>query len=222
MQSFLVTGANRGIGLEFCRQLAARDDEVFAVCRHSSPELDALGVRVLAGVDVTDVEAVEKMALELDCIDLDGLILNAGIYERAGFDDLGEPAFADMRRMFEINAIAPVRLAHALVDCLYEGSKVAILTSLMGSMKDNGSGGSYGYRMSKAAVNAAGVSIARDLASRSISVGLLHPGMVATEVTGGRGISTEESVRGLLARISELSMENTGRFWHQDGRELPW
>lgn len=222
MQSYLVTGANRGIGLEFCRQLAARDEEVFAVCRQSSPELDALGVTVYADVDVTDPEAVTKLALELDCIDLDVLILNAGTYERAGFDELGEDAFEAMRRMFEVNAIAPLRLAHALVDCLYEGSKVAILTSLMGSMTDNSSGGSYGYRMSKAAVNAAGVSLARDLAPREIAVGLLHPGMVATSMTGGRGISTEESVKGLLARIADITLESSGTFRHQDGRELPW
>lgn len=222
MQSILVTGANRGIGLELCRQLAARDDEVFAICRQSSPELDSLGVTVHSGIDVTDPKAVEALALELDCIDLDVLVLNAGIYERAGFDELGEGAFEDMRRMFEVNSIAPLRLAHALRDCLYEGSKVAILTSLMGSMADNGSGGSYGYRMSKAAVNAAGVSLARDLAPREVAVALLHPGMVATDMTGGRGISTEESVRGLLAQIDALSLETTGRFMHQDGRELPW
>lgn len=222
MKSYLVTGANRGIGLELCRQLCARDQEVFAVCRTSSPELDALDATVYAGIDVTDAVAVEKLALELDCIDLDALILNAGIYERAGFDELGEAAFEDMRRMFEVNAIAPLRLVHSLVDCLYEGSKVAIVTSLMGSMGDNGSGGSYGYRMSKAAVNAAGVSLARDLVGRGISVGLLHPGMVATDMTGGQGISVEESAQGLLARIDELGPETTGRLRHQDGRELPW
>ena len=222
MQSFLVTGANRGIGLELCRQLCARDEEVFAVCRTTSPELAALDATVYDGVDVTDAEAVAKLGLELDCIDLDHLIMNAGLYERAGFDELGEPAFEDMRRMFEVNAIAPLRLVHALVDCLYEGSKVALITSLMGSMGDNGSGGSYGYRMSKAALNAAGVSLARDLAPRGIAVGLLHPGMVATDMTGGQGISVEESAAGLLARIAELDPENTGKLWHQDGRELPW
>ena len=222
MQSFLVTGANRGIGLELCRQLAARDDEIFALCRTKSPELEALGVTVYDGIDVTDPACLEPLALELDCIDIDVMIHNAGTYERAGWEELDEEAFAAIERMVRSNAIAPLRLTRMLRDNLYEGSKVAIVTSLMGSMADNGSGGSYGYRMSKAAVNAAGVSLARDLASRGIHVGLLHPGMVATDMTGGRGISTEESVRGLLARIAELGPENTGRFWHQDGRELPW
>jgi len=222
MQSFLVTGANRGIGLELCRQLAARDDEIFALCRTKSPELEALDVTVYDGIDVTDPACLEPLALELDCIDVDVLIHNAGTYERAGWDDLDEEAFAAVERMVRSNAIAPLRLTRMLRDNLYEGSKVAIVTSLMGSMADNGSGGSYGYRMSKAAVNAAGVSLARDLAPRGISVGLLHPGMVATDMTGGAGIPVEESVRGLLARIDELGPDNTGRFWHQDGRELPW
>lgn len=222
MQSFLVTGANRGIGLELCRQLAARDDEIFALCRTKSPELEALDVTVYDGIDVTDPACLEPLALELDCIDVDVLIHNAGTYERAGWDDLDEEAFAAVERMVRSNAIAPLRLTRMLRDNLYEGSKVAIVTSLMGSMADNGSGGSYGYRMSKAAVNAASVSLARDLAPRGISVGLLHPGMVATDMTGGAGIPVEESVRGLLARIDELGPDNTGRFWHQDGRELPW
>jgi NAD(P)-dependent dehydrogenase (short-subunit alcohol dehydrogenase family) len=99
---------------------------------------------------------------------------------------------------------------------------VAILTSLMGSMTDNGSGGYHGYRMSKAAVNAAGVSLARDLAPRGVPVVLLHPGMVATEMTGGRGIDVTTSVTGLLARLDTLTPEQSGTFWHADGRELPW
>ena len=222
MQSFLVTGANRGIGLELCRQLAARDDEIFALCRTKSPELEALDVTVYDGIDVTDPACLEPLALELDCIDVDVLIHNAGTYERAGWDDLDEEAFAAVERMVRSNAIAPLRLTRMLRDNLYEGSKVAIVTSLMGSMADNGSGGYYGYRLSKAAVNAAGVSLARDFESRGIAVVLLHPGMVATEMTGGRGIPTEESAAGLIARLDELTLAATGSFRHQDGRELEW
>jgi NAD(P)-dependent dehydrogenase (short-subunit alcohol dehydrogenase family) len=102
------------------------------------------------------------------------------------------------------------------------GSKIAIVTSLMGSMTDNTSGGSYAYRMSKAAVNAAGVSLACDLRQRRIPVVMLHPGMVATAMTGGRGVPVEESVRGLLDRIDELTLEDSGSFRHADGRVLPW
>lgn len=215
----LVTGANRGIGLEFVRQLAARGDTVHAACRKSSPELDGLGVRVLAGVDVASDEQVASLAERLEGVDLDLLVNNAGILERGGLEDL---EWESLRRQLEVNSLGPLRVTRALLPNLGPGSRVAILTSLMGSIADNGSGGYYGYRMSKAAVNAAGVSLARDLAPRSIPVFLLHPGMVATEMTGGRGIDVETSVTGLLERLDSLTPEESGTFWHTDGRELPW
>lgn len=215
----LVTGANRGIGLEFVRQLAARGDTVHAACRRSSPELDGLGVRVLEGVDVASDEQVASLAERLEGVDLDLLVNNAGILERGGLEDL---EWESLRRQLEVNSLGPLRVTRALLPNLGPGSRVAILTSLMGSIADNGSGGYYGYRMSKAAVNAAGVSLARDLAPRSIAVFLLHPGMVATEMTGGRGIDVETSVTGLLERLDSLTPEESGTFWHTDGRELPW
>ena len=215
----LVTGANRGIGLEFVRQLAARGDTVHAACRKSSPELDGLGVRVLEGVDVASDEQVASLAERLEGVDLDLLVNNAGILERGGLEDL---EWESLRRQLEVNSLGPLRVTRALLPNLGPGSRVAILTSLMGSIADNGSGGYYGYRMSKAAVNAAGVSLARDLAPRSIPVFLLHPGMVATEMTGGRGIDVETSVTGLVERLDSLTPEESGTFWHTDGRELPW
>ena len=215
----LVTGANRGIGIEFVRQLAARGDTVHAACRRSSPELDGLGVRVLEGVDVASDEQVASLAERLEGVDLDLLVNNAGILERGGLEDL---EWESLRRQLEVNSLGPLRVTRALLPNLGPGSRVAILTSLMGSIADNGSGGYYGYRMSKAAVNAAGVSLARDLAPRSIAVFLLHPGMVATEMTGGRGIDVETSVTGLLERLDSLTPEESGTFWHTDGRELPW
>ena len=221
MTRSLVTGANRGIGLEFCRRLAERGDDVIAACRTSSPELDALGergVRVVTDIDVADDASVTRLA-EAVTEPLDLLVNNAGILTREGLDDLD---LDRVRRQFEVNTLGPLRVTGALLPRLGEGARVAILTSLMGSMADNGSGGYYGYRASKAAVNAAGVSLARDLEPRGVAVFLLHPGMVATEMTGGRGISTEESVRGLLARLDALGLAETGTFWHADGRELPW
>ena len=215
----LVTGANRGIGLEFVRQLAARGDTVHGACRKSSPELDGLGVRVLEGVDVASDEQVASLAERLEGVDLDLLVNNAGILERGGLEDL---EWESLRRQLEVNSLGPLRVTRALLPNLGPGSRVAILTSLMGSIADNGSGGYYGYRMSKAAVNAAGVSLARDLAPRSIPVFLLHPGMVATEMTGGRGIDVETSVTGLVERLDSLTPEESGTFWHTDGRELPW
>ena len=219
MGRYLVTGTNRGIGLEFCRQLVARGDEVIAVCRRASSGLEALDVRVESGVDVADETSVEDLAGRIAGTEIDVLVNNAGILERIGLDDLD---FESIRRQFEINSMGPLRVTQALLGNLRAGSRIAILTSLMGSMGDNTSGGSYGYRMSKAAVNAAGVSLAHDLRPRKIAVAILHPGMVNTDMTGGRGIPVEESVRGLLDRIDALTLENSGTFWHADGRVLPW
>lgn len=220
MGSIVITGANRGIGLELCKQLKARGADVIAVCRKSSPDLDALGVRVEAGIDVADGGAASELAKRLAGVEIETLINNAGILRG---ENLGAMSFESVAQQLEVNAIAPLRVTTALLPLLREGSKVVITTSRMGSMADNGSGGYYGYRMSKAAVNAAGVSLANDLKGRGIAVALIHPGMVATEMTGGHGIPAEDSVRGYLARIDEVSLENTGRFWHATtGETLPW
>ena len=219
MATVLVTGANRGIGLELCRQLAGRGDDVIAVCRSSSPELDALNVRVLAGVDVASADGVARLANELDGEALDVLVNNAGILIS---DNLNSLDFDAITEQFRVNSLGPLRVTRALLDNLQPGSKVAIITSRMGSIADNGSGSSYGYRMSKAAVNMAGMTLSRDLQGRDIAVVILHPGMVATEMTRGRGIQPADSARGLIERIDELNMDGTGTFWHAEGYALPW
>ena len=219
MATYLVTGCNRGIGLELCRQLAARGDDVIGVCRSAGDELDALGIRVIVGVDVATGDGVKKLVSELGEARIDVLINNAGILRRDSLDELD---FDDMREQFEVNALGPLRVTRALLDNLHEGSKVAIVTSRMGSIADNSSGGYYGYRVSKTAVNMIGMSLARDLEKQGIVVGLLHPGMVATDMTGRQGIDPEDSARGLLARIDELSIDKTGGFWHAEGYALPW
>jgi NAD(P)-dependent dehydrogenase (short-subunit alcohol dehydrogenase family) len=216
----LVTGANRGIGLALCRRLKERGREVIAVCRKSSPALDALGARVESGVDVTSDEAVAGLAKRLSGVALDELICNAGILREDGLDDR---AYDDIREQFEVNAIAPVRVVAALRGNLPRGAKVALITSRMGSIGDNGSGGYYGYRMSKAALNAAGMSMARDLASAGIAVAILHPGPVRTEMTGGGGnIDPPEAAAQLVDRLDALTPETTGTFWHANGQVLPW
>jgi NAD(P)-dependent dehydrogenase (short-subunit alcohol dehydrogenase family) len=215
----LLTGANRGLGLEFSRQLAERGDEVIATCRRSGPDLERLGLRVESQVDMASLCTIDDLRRRLEGQSIDLLILNAGIMERVSLESLDLDA---IRRQFEINSLAPLYTARAFMDCMPPGSKIALITSLMGSMGDNGSGGSYGYRMSKAAANAAGVSLARDLQSQGIAVGLLHPGMVATDMTGNRGMSVDESVRGMLERIDALTLATSGRFMHSDGRELSW
>ncbi|MDM7951805.1 MAG: SDR family oxidoreductase [Cyanobium sp. CZS 25K] len=221
MATYLITGANRGIGLEYVRQLQARGDKVVAVCRQPSPELQSLGVRIEAGVELTDGAAIADLVGRLGPISIDGLILNAGLLERTSLDNLDVDS---LRRQFEVNAIAPLRLTRALLGHLHPGAKVILMTSRMGSIDDNSSGGAYGYRMSKVALCMAGKSLALDLRPRGIAVALLHPGLVRTRMTGfsDQGISPEESVHGLLARIDTLSLETSGSFWHANGQVLPW
>jgi NAD(P)-dependent dehydrogenase (short-subunit alcohol dehydrogenase family) len=214
----VVTGANRGIGLELARQLRARGREVMAVCRHSSPELEALGVRVEAGVDVSDDASVRSLADHVLQVDL--LINNAAILSRQNLDDLD---FQRILREIDVNALGALRVTAALLPRLIRGAKVALITSRMGSIADNSSGGRYGYRMSKSALNMAGRSLAIDLRARGIAVAILHPGFVRTPMTEHQGdIDAATAASRLLERIDELSMESSGRFWHASGQELPW
>jgi NAD(P)-dependent dehydrogenase (short-subunit alcohol dehydrogenase family) len=221
MSNFLVTGANRGIGLEYCRQLQARGNQVIAVCRTPSPELESLGLRVVAGIELTDEADLAALVEHLEGLPLQGAILNAGILENTRLDNLDADS---LRRQFEVNALAPLRLVGALIPNLEQGSKLALMSSRMGSIDDNSSGGSYGYRMSKVALNMAGKSLATDLRPRGIAVAILHPGLVRTGMVNfnPQGISPEQAVRGLLARIDALTLETSGGFWHANGELLPW
>ena len=219
MTTALVTGANRGIGLELARQLAARGNEVIGVCRTSSPELEAVA-EVWSGIDVGSNDCIPALKEKAEGRSIDVLINNAGILRHESLTSL---KWENLRDQFEVNSLGPLRVTQALLASLDEGSKVAIITSRMGSITDNTSGGAYGYRMSKAAVNAAGVSLALDLKERGIAVVLLHPGWVQTGMTGGRGMVTAtESATGLLDRIDELSLVSSGSFHHAQGEQLPW
>jgi len=219
MKKILITGANRGIGLELCRQLAGRGDEVVAVCRVAGKQLKALSLRVIEGVDVSAAESVRGLQTQAGIEGLDWLINNAGILSVEGLESLD---FDAMERQFQVNTLGPLRVTAALLPKLGPGSKVGIITSRMGSIEDNTSGGYYGYRMSKAAVNMAGMSLAHDLRERRVAVALLHPGMVATDMTGGRGVTPEQSAGGLIKRMDSLAMTDSGGFWHAEGERLPW
>jgi NAD(P)-dependent dehydrogenase (short-subunit alcohol dehydrogenase family) len=219
----LITGANRGIGLALVRHLTGRGEQVIAVCRQSTPDLDKTGARVESGIDVTDDVALQSLVQRLGGVRLDTVVLNAGILRNESLDKLDADAFDGIREQFEANTLGPLRVARALIDRLGKGSKIGIITSRMGSMADNASGGYYGYRASKAAVNAVGRSLAMDLKPREIGVFLLHPGYVASDMTGGSGdVSTDESAAGLVARLDELTLAQTGTFWHANGQALPW
>lgn len=217
----VITGANRGIGLELARQMAARGAAVVAICRKSSEELDAVsGVRVESGIDVTTDAGIAELPSRIGDEPIDVLINNAGLLE---VDYLGNIDADSIRRQFEVNSLAPVRVTAALQGKLGKGSKVALVSSRMGSIADNTSGRMYGYRMSKAAANAAGKSLAQELESEGVAVVILHPGYVKTGMTGGNGdIGPDVAAKGLIARIDELSLETTGRFMHANGEELPW
>lgn len=216
----IVTGANRGIGLSLTKALKERGGDVLAVCRKTSDALAALGVEVLEGIDVADPESGPAVAKAVAGRKIDLLINNAGILLWG--DSIETPDFEGMMKQFAVNAVGPMRITFALRNQL-SGAKVAFITSRMGSIADNGSGGAYGYRMSKAALNMAAVSVAHDLKSQRTAVVILHPGMVKTDMIGGRGqVEPDDAATGLLARIDDLTLETTGKFFHQNGEELPW
>jgi NAD(P)-dependent dehydrogenase (short-subunit alcohol dehydrogenase family) len=219
MATVLITGANRGIGLQLVKQFARRGDEVTAACRKSSDALDALGVRVIDGIDVGSAASVEKLQQEIGEQQIDILVNNAGILLR---DSFGTIDYDLMMEQYRINTLGPLRVTEALSNNLKDGSKVAIITSRVGSIDDNQSGGNWGYRASKTAVNMIGTNLKHELLPRGIAVALLHPGLVATDMTGGTGIAPADSAAGLVQRIDELTLETTGGFWHAEGYALPW
>ncbi len=219
MSTIVVTGANRGIGLELVKQLLDRGDDVIGVCRRSSDALRSSGARVIDGIDVSNGDDVARLRQMLSGQRIDVLINNAGLLLR---DRFGEIDYDAMLRQYEVNTLGPLRVSEALSDNLEKGSKIAIVTSRVGSIDDNGSGGNWGYRASKTAVNMVGVNLTHELGPRGIAVALLHPGLVATDMTGNTGIEPADSARGLIERIDALNMENTGSFWHAEGYELPW
>ena len=220
LATYAITGCNRGIGLELVRQLAERGDTVIGICRNPSPELSATGAEIVSGIDVSSAESMPALVEAIGDRSLDVLVNNAGILRG---DSFGAIDYAAMVEQYEVNALGPLRVTEALLGNLGEGSKVIIVTSRVGSIADNSSGGNYGYRASKTAVNQIGTNLKIDLAPRGIAVGLLHPGYVATGMTGGHGnIEADASARGLIERIDELTLSTSGTFWHAEGYELPW
>ena len=227
MPTVLVTGADRGIGEALCLQLQARGDQVIAACLDDAPALRERGIEVASGIDVTSAVAVAKLAQLVGARRIDTLIHNAGLVIEG---PLGNFDFDALQREYAVNALGPLRVTQALLPMLGSGSKIAVITSRVGSLGENRSGGLYGYRMSKAAANMAGLNLARDLAPRGIAVVCLHPGSVRTQMTRGLSdqatvgllVDPDTSARGLIARIDELALDNTGGFRHANGETLPW
>ena len=221
MSTYLITGSNRGIGLELCKQIIERGDEVIATCRKASSDLKKLGVRIEEDIDISSEDSINNLRQALSGVELDCLIHNAGIYEFNSIDNFDPESII---RQFVVNALSPLSMTKSLKGLLKKYSKIGFITSRMGSIGDNSSGSSYGYRMSKVALSMAAKSLSKDLLKEDIYVAILHPGLVSTRMTGftKNGISTLESANWLLKRIDSLNKNNTGTFWHTNGEILPW
>ena len=219
-KTVVITGANRGIGLAMAQHFKAQGDTVYALCRQSSEALNKLSVKVIEQVDVTSDKGIKHMVSALSGIPVDVLVCNAGILRD---ENLSQLNCETIREQFEVNALAPLRVVHALQNHLVNSAKVAMITSRMGSISDNGSGGRYGYRMSKAALNAAAMSLSKDLLGRKISVGIYHPGYVQTDMVNHSGdISADDAAGRLVGLINTLTLEDSGVFRHSNGQVLPW
>lgn len=223
----LITGANRGLGLEFVRQYADDGWHVIACCRtpEAATELNALdGDIEVRALDVVDFSAIDALASDLQGTAIDVLVANAGMYGKKGASLRGVD-YDEWMDVFRTNTQAPLKIVEAFCShvAASEGKRLVALTSKMGSISDNDSGGSYVYRSSKAALNAVMKSAAIDLSARGVLSCVLHPGWVRTDMGGPQGlIDAPASVSGMRAVIQGLTNETSGGFFDYSGKEIPW
>ena len=228
--TILITGANRGIGLELTEQFAEDGWQVLACCRNpaDAEQLQALTKRDLAielnALDVTNYEQMAALADQLGNRPIDILLSNAGIYGSKGVG-FGEVDAQEWRQVLEVNTIAPLMLVQTFVEQVAASQQklVAVISSKVGSIADNSSGGSYIYRSSKTAVNQVVKSLSIDLTDRDITVISLHPGWVKTDMGGPNAeISTDESVSGLKGILQSARLAQSGQFIEFNGSSIPW
>ncbi|MGZ8409720.1 MAG: SDR family oxidoreductase [Hyphomicrobium sp.] len=227
MPTCLITGANRGLGLEFAKQYAADDWKVIATCRRpdEAEDLGAVeGSVEIYPLDVTDFARVEQLARKLSGVAIDLLINNAGIYgpRVVPYKNVEYALWCEVLR---VNTMAPLKVSATFLDHLGRGrdKKIVTISSKMGSIADNTSGGVYIYRSSKAALNAVMKSLSIDLRDQGFTVVVLNPGWVRTDMGGSSAsIDSFESVAGMRDVINNLRVEDSGRFLHYDGTEIPW
>lgn len=232
MPTILITGTNRGIGLELTQQYAADGWRIYACCRN--PETaDALntlaaqsdGKVTVHKLDTCNDEQRRALATQLAGIPIDILFNNAGMYGNWDYQSFGSSDRNEWQNTLDANVIAPMQMMETFADnvAASEQKLIANMSSKMGSMQDNGSGGSYIYRSSKAALNAVCVSAAKNLAPRGIKVAVLHPGWVRTDMGGENGeLSVEESASALRRNLASMTNEDSGRFMDIDGSTIPW
>lgn len=232
MKTMLITGANRGIGLEFCKQYAAAGWRVIACCR-TPGKADALNelakqypVQIeVHALDVTDHAQIEQLSRTLSGEAIDLFINNAGIYPSSDMKGFGHTDYAEWMEAFNINAMAPLKMVEAFIEQIARSQlkRIITITSQMGSVDDNSSGGSYLYRSSKAAANMVAKSLAVDLKGRGITSVAFNPGWVLTDMGGPNAmITVEQSVSDLRKVIDGLTLADTGKFIGNDGVVIPW
>jgi NAD(P)-dependent dehydrogenase (short-subunit alcohol dehydrogenase family) len=229
MPSMMITSANRGLGLEFARQYAADGWRIFAACRNPDAaddlhELTRTGLVTVFLMDVTDLSSVRHAAEGLNDESIDVLLNSAGIIGKPG-QRTGHIDYESWEQVLNVNTLGPLRVTEAFVEHVARSERklIVTITSGLGSLTDNTSGGSIPYRSSKAAVNMAMRSAAIDLAPRGIACVLVNPGWVKTDMGGpGAPLTPSESVAALKSLIATFGLAHSGKFFHYDGREYAW
>lgn len=222
MPTILITGANRGLGLEFTRQYAAAGWRVLGTVRDplAGKAVSDAGAEVYVA-DMSDLNSIQRLKGSLAGVEIDILLNNAGIYgENQSFGSVDADGFMKVMR---VNALAPLKMAEAFADQLAKRKIIAAVSSMMGSIAENTSGNYYAYRASKAALNMVLKSLALDLAGRGITTVALSPGWVRTDMGGPSApLAPTEAIAGMRAVLDKVSLNDSGKFFHFDGRELPW
>jgi NAD(P)-dependent dehydrogenase (short-subunit alcohol dehydrogenase family) len=219
MPTVLITGANRGLGLEFARQYSREGWDVIATAREPAPELDELGARV-ERVDMADLDGVAGLGKRIDALDL--LIANAGTYGPQDVNDAEQAR--GWSETFIVNTIAPFLVAKAVLPAIEAShGKLIAISSMMGSIADNNSGGYLAYRTSKTALNSAWHNLAIECRGRGVVAAVLHPGWVQTRMGGSSApLQPDESVAGMRHVIDRLGPDDSGGFFGYDGARIPW
>lgn len=226
MSNVLIIGASRGIGLEWAKQFSNKGANLYATCRQPTDQLRSLkNTQIISDIDVRHDECITQLKRNKQLPDkIDVCIYNSGIMYPEMLRSLNKTD--SILEQFNVNSVGPLRISKALIDTkkLQKGSKYCIMTGIIGSIAEpTPVRGMYGYRMSKCSANMAGHILANDLKNKKIAVGMFHPGYVRTDMTKGSGaMEADEAVEAMMGLVDGLNMENSGSFWHSNGKILPW